>query len=142
VEPVEQSVPEVLEASGPVPPADAAEDEAGTADVTAGTTGSASAAAAAGTGAEAECCCQSQQEPSSSSCPQSPAFALSVEGRINQMVEVVEAVVHERVLQVIIQSLPEALLLITIIGDLSGGVVSELEETITVLGHRHSSLKL
>jgi hypothetical protein len=26
------------------------------------------------------------------------AFALSVEGRINQMVEVVEAVVHERVL--------------------------------------------
>jgi hypothetical protein len=31
-----------------------------------------------------------------------PAFALGVEGRINQMVEVVKAVVHERVLQVII----------------------------------------
>jgi hypothetical protein len=70
-----------------------------------------------------------------------PAFVLSVEGRINQIVEVVEAVVHERVLQVIFQPLPEALLLIAIIGDLSGGVASELEETITVLGHRHSSLK-
>jgi hypothetical protein len=69
------------------------------------------------------------------------AFALSVEGRINQMVEVVEAVVHERVLLVIIQPLPEALLLIAIIGDLSGGVTSELEETITELGHLHSSLK-
>jgi hypothetical protein len=31
-----------------------------------------------------------------------PAFALSVEGRVNQMVEVVEVVVHEHVLQVII----------------------------------------
>jgi hypothetical protein len=37
-------VPEVLEASSPVPPAAAAEDEAGTAAVAAGTTGSASAA--------------------------------------------------------------------------------------------------
>jgi hypothetical protein len=71
VEPVEQSMPEVLEASGPVPPT-AVEDEAGTAAVAAGTTGSAStAAAAAGTGTEVECCCQTQQEPSSSSCPQS-----------------------------------------------------------------------
>jgi hypothetical protein len=70
-----------------------------------------------------------------------PAFALSVEGRINQMVKVVEAVVHMRVLQVIIQPLPEALLLIAIIGDLSGGIASELEETITVLGHHHSALK-
>jgi hypothetical protein len=42
---------------------------------------------------------------------------------------------------VVIESLPEALLLIAIIGDLSGGIASELEETITVLGHRHSSLK-
>jgi hypothetical protein len=69
------------------------------------------------------------------------ALALGVEGSVNQMVEFVEAVVHERVLQVVIQLLPEALLLIAIIGDLSGGVVSELEKTITVLGHRHSSLK-
>jgi hypothetical protein len=53
-------VPEVLEASGPVPPAAASEDEAGTAAVAAGTAGSASAATAGGcTGTEAECCCQS-----------------------------------------------------------------------------------
>jgi hypothetical protein len=57
------------------------------------------------------------------------------------MVEVVKVVVHERVLQVIIEPLPEALLLIAIIGDLSGGVASELEETVTVLSHYHSSLK-
>jgi hypothetical protein len=65
-------VPEVLEASGPIPPA--AEDKAGTAAVAAGMNGSASATAvaAAGTGIEAKRCCQLQQEPSSSSCPQSP----------------------------------------------------------------------
>jgi hypothetical protein len=69
-----------------------------------------------------------------------PALALGVEGGVNQMVEVVKAVVQERILNVIIQPLPEALLLIAIIGDLSGGVASELEETIMVLGHHHSSL--
>jgi hypothetical protein len=72
---VEQRAPEVLEASGPVPPAAAAEDEAGTAAGTAGTAGSASAAAAAaaaGTSTEAGCCYQTRQEPSSSCCPQSP----------------------------------------------------------------------
>jgi hypothetical protein len=31
-----------------------------------------------------------------------PALALGVEGRVNQMVEVVKAMVHERVLKVII----------------------------------------
>jgi hypothetical protein len=66
-EPVELGVPEVLETSGPVPPAAAAGDEAGTAAVTAGTAEVASAAAGAGT--EAECCCQMQQKSSSSSCP-------------------------------------------------------------------------
>jgi hypothetical protein len=70
-----------------------------------------------------------------------PALALGVEGSVNQLVEVVEAVVHERILRVVIESLPEALLLIAIMGDLSGGVASKLEESITVLGHRHSSLK-
>jgi hypothetical protein len=70
-----------------------------------------------------------------------PALALGVEGSVNQLVEVVEAVVHECVLQVIIESLPEALLLIAIMGDLSGGIASELEEAVTVLSHRHSSLK-
>jgi hypothetical protein len=72
VEPVEQSVPEVLEASGPIPPAAAAEDEAGTAAGAAGSVSGVAVAAAAGTGTEAGCCYQSQQEPSSSSCPQSP----------------------------------------------------------------------
>jgi hypothetical protein len=75
VEPVERSAPEAVEVSGPVPPDAAAEDEAGTATVAAGTAGTASGAtadAAAGTGTEAGCCCQTQQEPSSSSCPQSP----------------------------------------------------------------------
>jgi hypothetical protein len=57
-EPVEQSVPEMLEAFGPVPPVAAAEDEANTAAVAAGTTGSASTTAA-GTRTEAGCCCQS-----------------------------------------------------------------------------------
>jgi hypothetical protein len=70
-----------------------------------------------------------------------PAFALDVEGSINQLVEVIEVVVHERVLQVVIDSLPEAFLLIAIMGDLSEGVASKLEETITVLCHRHRSLK-
>jgi hypothetical protein len=70
-----------------------------------------------------------------------PALALGVEDSVNQLVEVVKVVVHECVLQVIIQSLPEALLLIAIIGDLRRSVASELEETITVFGHRHSSLK-
>jgi hypothetical protein len=70
-----------------------------------------------------------------------PVLALGVEGSINQLVEVVEAVVHKRVLQMVIQSLPEALLLIAIMGDLSGGVASELKEAVTVLSHRHSSLK-
>jgi hypothetical protein len=51
-------MPEVLEASGLVSPVAAAEDEAGTTAVAAGTAGSASAAT--GTGTEAECCCQSQ----------------------------------------------------------------------------------
>jgi hypothetical protein len=69
-----------------------------------------------------------------------PALALGVEGGFNQMVEVVEAEVQEGILNVIVQPLPEALLLIAIIGNLSGGVASELEETVTVLGHRHSSL--
>jgi hypothetical protein len=40
-----------------------------------------------------------------------PALALGVEGSVNQLVEVVEAVVHEHVLHVIVQSFPEALLL-------------------------------
>jgi hypothetical protein len=99
VEPVELSVLEVLEASGPVPTAAAAEDKAGAATVAAGTTGSASAAAATGTGTEAELL---PNVAGAIFLLNLPAFALGVEGRVNQMVEVFEAVVHERVLQVII----------------------------------------
>jgi hypothetical protein len=69
------------------------------------------------------------------------ALALGVEGGVNQMLDVVEPDVQERVLNVIVQPLPEALLHIAVIGDLSGGVASELEEMVTVLGHRHSPLK-
>jgi hypothetical protein len=42
---------------------------------------------------------------------------------------------------VVVESLPEVLLLIAIMGDLGGGVASELEEAVTVLSHRHGSLK-
>jgi hypothetical protein len=98
---MELSVPKVLETSGPVPPAAAAEDEAvlllsrlvrrrwpllllrllvSRPSVAA--------------------------KRSRSHLPllvlNLPALALGVEGRVNQMVEVVEAVVHERVLKVII----------------------------------------
>jgi hypothetical protein len=69
------------------------------------------------------------------------ALVLGVEGCINQLVEVVEAVVHERILQVVIESLPKALLLIAIMGDLSGGVARKLEKTIMVLCHCYRSLK-
>jgi hypothetical protein len=92
--------PEVLEASGPVPSAAAAEDEAGTAAGAAGTAGSASAAAAA-----AACTVPRPgvaTRRSRSHLPllvlNLPAFALGVEGSV-------EAVVHERVLQVVIESL-------------------------------------
>jgi hypothetical protein len=133
-------VPEALEASGPVPPAAAAEDEAGTTAGAAGTAGPASGAAA-GTGIEPGVTTRRSRSHLPLLILNLPALALGVEGGIHQLVEVVEAVVHERILQVVIQSLPKALLLIAILGDLGGGVASELEESVTVLRHRHSSLK-
>jgi hypothetical protein len=66
-----------------------------------------------------------------------PALTLGVEGSINQYVEVVKAVVQQRVLDVIIQSLLEILLLVAITGDVSRGVAGKLKETVTVLRHRH-----
>jgi hypothetical protein len=64
--------PEALEASDPIPPAAAAEDEAGTA-AAAGTAGAASAAAAAVDADSGDgCYCPKRMEPSSSSYPQSP----------------------------------------------------------------------
>jgi hypothetical protein len=57
------------------------------------------------------------------------------------MVETVKAVVQQRILDVIIQSLLEILLLVAINSDVSGGVTGKLKETVTVLRHRHRSLK-
>jgi hypothetical protein len=66
---------------------------------------------------------------------------LGVEGSINQLVEVVEAMVQQRILNVIIQSLLEILLFVAITGDVSRSITSQLKETVTVLRHRHRSLK-
>ena len=70
-----------------------------------------------------------------------PVLALRVERAVNQMVEVVEAEVEQRVLDVVLQSLHEVLLLVAVIRDLGRGVASELKETITILRDRHSPLK-
>ena len=58
-------------------------------------------------------------------------LALRVERAVNQMVEVVEAEVEQRVLDVVLQSLHEVLLLVAVIRDLGRGVASELKEAIT-----------
>jgi hypothetical protein len=70
-----------------------------------------------------------------------PALTLGVEGSINQVVETVKAVVQQRILDMIIQSLLEILLLVAITGDVSRGITGQLKETVTVLRHRHRSLK-
>ena len=57
------------------------------------------------------------------------------------MVEVVEAEVEQHVLDIVLQSLHEMLLLLAVIRDLGRGVASELKETITILCDRHSPLK-
>ena len=68
-------------------------------------------------------------------------LALRVERAVNQMVEVVEAEVEHRVLEMVVQTLHEMLLLFRVICDLGRGVASELKETVTVLRHHHSPLK-
>ena len=68
-------------------------------------------------------------------------LALRVERVVNQMVEVIEAEVEQHVLEVVLKTLHEVLLLLTVICDLSRGVASELKEMITILCDRHSSLK-
>jgi len=57
------------------------------------------------------------------------------------MVEVVEAEVEQRVLNVVLKTLHEVLLLLAVIRDLGKGIASELKETVTVLRHHHSPLK-
>src|SRR6185312_7594960 len=70
-----------------------------------------------------------------------PVLALRVEHTVNQMVEVVEAEVEQRVLNVVLQTLHEVLLLLAVIRDLGRGVAIDLKETVMVLCHRHSPLK-
>ena len=68
-------------------------------------------------------------------------LALRVERAVNQMVEVIEAAVEQRVLDVVLETLHEVLMLVAIIRDLGRGVASELKEAITILRDRQSSLK-
>ena len=70
-----------------------------------------------------------------------PVLALRVERTVNQMVEVIEAEVEQRILDVVLETLHEVLLLGAVIRDLGRGIVSELKETITILRDRHSPLK-
>ena len=69
-------------------------------------------------------------------------LALRVERAINQMVEVVEAEVVQRVLDVALKTLHEVLLLVAVIRNLGRGVASKLQEVITILRDRHRPLKL
>ena len=65
-------------------------------------------------------------------------LALRVERAVNQMVVVIEAEVEQRVLDVVLKTLHEVLLLVAVISDLGRGVASELKETIMILRDRHS----
>ena len=71
-----------------------------------------------------------------------PVLALCVERAVNQMVEVVEVEVEQRVLKVVLKTLHEVLLLLAVIRNLGRGVASKLQKTITILCDRHSPLKL
>ena len=68
-------------------------------------------------------------------------LALRVERAVNQMVEVVEAEVEQRVLEVVLKTLHEVLLLLAVIRNLGRGVASKLQKTIMILRDRHSPLK-
>src|SRR6185437_16046091 len=68
-------------------------------------------------------------------------LALRVERAVNQMVEVVEAEVEQRVLEVVLKALHEMLLLLAVTRNLGRGVASKLQKTITILRDRHSPLK-
>jgi hypothetical protein len=70
-----------------------------------------------------------------------PVLSLRVERAVNQMVEVIEVEVEQRILDIVLQSLHEMLLLLAVIRDLGRGVASELKETITILCDRLSPLK-
>jgi len=56
------------------------------------------------------------------------------------MVEVVEAEVEQRVLEVVLKTLHEVLLLLAVIRNIGRGVASQLKKAITILRDRHSPL--
>jgi len=68
-------------------------------------------------------------------------LALCVERAVKQMVEVVEAEVEQCVLEVVLKTLHEVLLLLAVIRNLGRGVASKLQESITILRDRHSPMK-
>ena len=68
-------------------------------------------------------------------------IALCVERAVNQMVELVETEVEQRVLEVVLKTLHKVLLLLAVIHNLGRGVASKLQKTITILRDRHSPLK-
>ena len=68
-------------------------------------------------------------------------LTLSVERAVNQMVEVVEAEVEQRVLEVVLETLHEVLLLLAVIRHIGRGIASKLQKAITILHDRHSPLK-
>ena len=138
---VERHKPEVLETSGPGTPAAAV--EAGTVAAAAGTAGVAGTTAAADTAGRLEARTGVAAGSNWSDLPllilHLPVLALRVERAVNQMVEVVEVEVEQRVLEVL--PLHEVLLLVAVIRDLGRGVASELKEMITILRDHHSPLK-
>src|SRR6185312_1454952 len=67
-------------------------------------------------------------------------LALSVECAVNQMVEVVEAEVEQRILEVVLKALHEVFLLLAVIRNLGRGIASKLHESITILRDCHSPL--
>src|SRR6185436_9816624 len=69
-----------------------------------------------------------------------PVLELSVERAVNQMVEVVEAEVEQRVLEVVLKTLHEVLLLFAVIRNIGRSVASQLKKVITILRDRHSPL--
>ena len=60
-------------------------------------------------------------------------LALRVERAVNQMVEVVEAEVEQRVLEVVLKTLHEVLLLLAVIRNIGRGVAKQLKKAITIL---------
>jgi len=68
-------------------------------------------------------------------------LALRVERAVNQMVDVIKTEVEQCILDVVLKTLHEVLLLLAVIRDLGRGITSELKEAITILCDRHGSLK-